>query len=164
VRLDALAERVAAPRVAAAVAAPVASSPAPVPEAGARPGIELVRGKRINIHFEAQLCIHSRHCVLETPEVFLANVKGPWIHPDDAPIDRLVHVARSCPSGAIAYDRLDGGEQEDAPPVNLVRTRERTSRPATARTQRMGSPPTARSEATQSRSFVEVLARPGAGG
>jgi len=56
--------------------------------------------------------------VLETPEVFLANVEGPWIHPDAAPLDRLLHVARSCPSGAITYDRLDGGAQEDAPPVN----------------------------------------------
>jgi CDGSH-type Zn-finger protein/uncharacterized Fe-S cluster protein YjdI len=98
--------------------------PAPLPTEP-KPGFELVRGKRIALQFEAKRCIHARHCVLETPEVFLANVKGPWIHPDDAPIDRLVHVARSCPSGAITYERLDGGDAEEAPPVNLVRVRER---------------------------------------
>ncbi|MCE9573408.1 MAG: CDGSH iron-sulfur domain-containing protein [Deltaproteobacteria bacterium] len=85
----------------------------------------MVRGEHIEIRFEAARCIHSRHCVLETPEVFLANVVGPWIHPDRAPIDRLVHVARECPSGAITYTRLDGGAAEDVPPVNLIRIRER---------------------------------------
>jgi CDGSH-type Zn-finger protein len=50
---------------------------------------------------------------------------GPWIHPDAAPIDRVVHVARSCPSGAITYTRTDGGAAEDVPPVNQVRVRER---------------------------------------
>ena len=104
---------------------PVAK-PAPAAAAAVNEnGKEIVRGKRIVLQFEAKRCIHARHCVLETPEVFLANVKGPWIHPDAAPIDRLVHVARTCPSGAITYERLDGGDQEEAPPVNLVRVRER---------------------------------------
>jgi CDGSH-type Zn-finger protein/uncharacterized Fe-S cluster protein YjdI len=124
-KLDALADR---PIVAVSTVAPppsqIPQKPAPAPEASAA-GLEVVRGKRILLQFEAKRCIHARHCVLETPEVFLANVKGPWIHPDEAPIDRLVHVARTCPSGAITYERLDGGDNEEAPPVNLVRVRER---------------------------------------
>ncbi len=143
VRLDALAERAAASRAPTPAiprsAAPL--SPAPAPEAGERPGIELVRGKRITIAFEAKRCIHARHCVLETPEVFLANVQGPWIHPDEAPIDRLVHVARSCPSGAITYERLDGGEPEEAPTVNLVRVRERGPLAVLGELQIDGQPP-----------------------
>ncbi len=111
------------PNEPSAVPASIAAGPAD--SASAEPGVEVVPGKHLVIRFDAKRCIHSRHCVLETPEVFLANVKGPWIHPDLAPIDRLVHVARTCPSGAITYERLDGGEPEDAPPVNLVRTRER---------------------------------------
>jgi CDGSH-type Zn-finger protein len=35
-----------------------------------------------------------------------------------------VRVAQSCPSGAISYERLDGGPQEAAPPVNVARVRE----------------------------------------
>jgi CDGSH-type Zn-finger protein/uncharacterized Fe-S cluster protein YjdI len=127
-RLDALAKLPAAVPESAAlsiVAAPaptmIAASPAEVDETG----VETVRGKRVELRFEAKRCIHARHCVLETPEVFLANVKGPWIHPDEAPLDRLIHVARTCPSGAITYRRLDGGQEEEAPPVNLARVRER---------------------------------------
>jgi len=59
-----------------------------------------------------------------TPSVFLANVKGPWIHPDAMPVERVVEVAHACPSGAIRYRRIDGGAQEAAPPVNLATVRE----------------------------------------
>jgi CDGSH-type Zn-finger protein/uncharacterized Fe-S cluster protein YjdI len=123
--LEALADRPPAAASPAVAAPSPAAAPPPAPTPGDRPGVEIIRGEHIEIAFEARRCIHARHCVLETPEVFLANVQGPWIHPDNAPIDRLVHVARSCPSGAITYARLDGGAPEDAPPVNLVRVRER---------------------------------------
>jgi uncharacterized Fe-S cluster protein YjdI len=45
-------------------------------------------------------CIHSRQGVTGAPTVFLANVKGPWIHPETMPVDALVEVAHACPSGA----------------------------------------------------------------
>ena len=54
------------------------------------------------------------------PSVFLANVQGPWIHPDTMPVERLVEIAHACPSGAIRYRRLDGVADEQAPPVNLA--------------------------------------------
>jgi CDGSH-type Zn-finger protein/uncharacterized Fe-S cluster protein YjdI len=126
VRLDELAQGAVEPAEATPPAAPsVPLAAARSPDTQVVDGVEIVRGDAIELRFEASRCIHSRHCVLETPEVFLANVVGPWIHPDAAPIDRVVHVARSCPSGAITYARLDGGAAEDTPPVNLVRTRER---------------------------------------
>jgi CDGSH-type Zn-finger protein/uncharacterized Fe-S cluster protein YjdI len=115
-------EAKSAPGVAAP---PPATAVATTPPTEVVDGVEIVQGERLEIRFEAARCIHSRHCVLETPEVFLANVVGPWIHPDNAPIDRLVHVARTCPSGAITYTRKDGGADEDVPPVNLIRVRER---------------------------------------
>jgi CDGSH-type Zn-finger protein/uncharacterized Fe-S cluster protein YjdI len=108
----------------AAAAAP-ASSPAPV-AAGSTvaDGIETVRGEKLELEFEARRCIHSRFCVTWTPQVFLANVKGPWIHPDAMPVERVVEVAHACPSGAIRYRRLDGAPEESAPPVNLASVRE----------------------------------------
>jgi CDGSH-type Zn-finger protein/uncharacterized Fe-S cluster protein YjdI len=87
-------------------------------------GIETARGERVEVEFEAHRCIHSRFCVTWAPQVFLANVKGPWIHPDAMGVERLVEVAHACPSGAIRYRRLDGGPQETAPPVNLASVRE----------------------------------------
>jgi CDGSH-type Zn-finger protein len=39
-------------------------------------------------------------------------------------VEHCVHIAHSCPSGAITYERHDGGPQESAPSVNVVRVRE----------------------------------------
>jgi CDGSH-type Zn-finger protein/uncharacterized Fe-S cluster protein YjdI len=74
--------------------------------------------------FEARRCIHSRHCVLDAPTVFKANTPGEWIHPDTVSVDAVVAVAQSCPSGAIRYERHDGGPPEAAPLVNQLRVRE----------------------------------------
>jgi CDGSH-type Zn-finger protein/uncharacterized Fe-S cluster protein YjdI len=86
--------------------------------------IEVVASDRIEIRFRARRCIHARFCVTWAPKVFLANVQGPWIHPEAMPVERLVEVAHACPSGAIQYTRRDGEPDESAPPVNLVATRE----------------------------------------
>jgi CDGSH-type Zn-finger protein/uncharacterized Fe-S cluster protein YjdI len=85
---------------------------------------EVIRGQSGTIYFDARRCVHSRHCVLEEPEVFKANREGDWIFPDMAPPERLGRVARRCVSGAIRYERHDGLDPETAPPVNLVRMRE----------------------------------------
>jgi CDGSH-type Zn-finger protein/uncharacterized Fe-S cluster protein YjdI len=87
--------------------------------------VEIAEGRDLVISFNARLCIHARFCVLGEPGVFKANVVGPWIAPDDATsTEGLIGVARNCPSGAITYRRKDGGEDEPAPPVNLVQVRE----------------------------------------
>jgi CDGSH-type Zn-finger protein/uncharacterized Fe-S cluster protein YjdI len=89
------------------------------------PEIETAEGKNIAISFEGKRCIHARFCVLQQPGVFKANVKGPWLAPDDATsVEGLAAVAQNCPSGAITYRRKDGGPEETAPPVNLIQVRE----------------------------------------
>lgn len=87
-------------------------------------GVETVTGNSIQLSFETKRCIHARFCVTGAPRVFLANVQGPWIHPDAMEVERLVEVAHACPSGAIRYQRLDGAHDERAPPVNLLSVRE----------------------------------------
>ncbi|MFO0632577.1 MAG: CDGSH iron-sulfur domain-containing protein [Nannocystaceae bacterium] len=86
--------------------------------------VETVRGKNLVIHFEGRRCIHARNCVLMRPDVFVPNVEGEWIHPDAASVEAVVALAHACPSGAIRYERLDGGPAEAAPVVNTVRVRE----------------------------------------
>jgi CDGSH-type Zn-finger protein/uncharacterized Fe-S cluster protein YjdI len=86
--------------------------------------IEEVIGAEATIRFEAKKCIHSRHCVLGRPDVFVPNVAGAWIHPEAATPDEIAEIAHSCPSGAITYIRHDGRPQETPPKVNLVRVRE----------------------------------------
>jgi CDGSH-type Zn-finger protein/uncharacterized Fe-S cluster protein YjdI len=98
--------------------------PAPAPTTQDNEGVETVAGKRLLLHFDGKRCIHSRHCVLSAPRVFLANVKGPWLHPDETTLENFVSVAHMCPSGAITYERTDGGPNELVPDVNVIRLRE----------------------------------------
>jgi len=113
----------AAPRIATAAASP-APSPPVAPAATTVNGVESVEGKNLTLHFEAKRCIHARFCVTWAPQVFLANVQGPWLYPDATDVDRLVEVAHACPSGAITYRRKDGHPEEAAPAVNLIGVRE----------------------------------------
>ena len=82
------------------------------------------RGRDVLLRFDTQRCIHARRCVLGEPEVFLANTPGEWLHPDQATPERIAIVAAQCPSGAVTYERLDGGPNEAAPKVNVLRVRE----------------------------------------
>jgi CDGSH-type Zn-finger protein/uncharacterized Fe-S cluster protein YjdI len=110
-------------------AAPVAPKAAPAPVVASAStivdGVERVQGEKLELMFEARRCIHARFCVTGAPKVFLANVQGPWIHPDAMPVERVVEIAHACPSGAIQYRRVDGESDETAPPVNLASVRER---------------------------------------
>jgi CDGSH-type Zn-finger protein/uncharacterized Fe-S cluster protein YjdI len=92
--------------------------PAPAPIA------EVAIGRDVTIRFDTARCIHSRHCVLGEPAVFLANTPGTWIFPDQATSERIAIVAHNCPSGAVMYERHDGGPNEMPPKVNVVRVRE----------------------------------------
>jgi uncharacterized Fe-S cluster protein YjdI/CDGSH-type Zn-finger protein len=85
---------------------------------------DIVRGSKVTIRFETKRCIHSRHCVLDRPDVFVPNVAGEWIHPDAATPAEIAELAHNCPSGAITYERQDGGPNEQPPLVNVVRVRE----------------------------------------
>jgi CDGSH-type Zn-finger protein/uncharacterized Fe-S cluster protein YjdI len=85
---------------------------------------EVVRGKEVVIRFAADRCIHSRHCVLDRPDVFVPNVEGEWIHPDRASADEVLELAHNCPSGAIRCEQPGGSPMEHPPLVNTVRIRE----------------------------------------
>jgi CDGSH-type Zn-finger protein/uncharacterized Fe-S cluster protein YjdI len=85
---------------------------------------EVVRAAHVVIRFDGQRCIHSRHCVLDRPDVFVPNVKGAWIHPEHATVAETLELAHNCPSGAIRCEAPDGAAIEAPPRVNTVRLRE----------------------------------------
>ncbi len=97
---------------------------APAPPAAVDGDPNVARTKDLTLRFDGARCIHSRHCVLGAPAVFLANVDGPWLHPEAVPAETCVAIAHACPSGAITYERHDGGPQEAPPAVNVLRLRE----------------------------------------
>jgi CDGSH-type Zn-finger protein/uncharacterized Fe-S cluster protein YjdI len=112
-----------APALSPSIGEPANKSGPPPPERRDN-GVEAIAGKAITLLFDEKRCIHARHCVLGQPAVFKANVEGPWIDPDAASAEALVTVAHMCPSGAVGYERNDGGAPESPPPVNLVYLRE----------------------------------------
>ncbi len=87
-------------------------------------GVEHIEGKGLTLLYDLKKCIHARFCVTGAPQVFLANVKGPWIQPDAIRTEALVEIAHACPSGAIRYRRKDNAPDETPPPVNLIAIRE----------------------------------------
>jgi CDGSH-type Zn-finger protein/uncharacterized Fe-S cluster protein YjdI len=86
--------------------------------------VDIAEGKAVTIRFDGKRCVHARQCVLGQPRVFKANTPGEWIFPDEASAEAVAIVAHSCPSGAITYERHDGGAQETAPEVNVATVRE----------------------------------------
>ncbi len=122
VRAQRFTEITSAPALPAA--APQQAAHTPAPQTMTADGAEIVDGETVQIIYRGKLCIHSRFCVTGAPKVFLANVQGPWIHPDDMDAEELMAVSRECPSGAIQYRRKDGGREEQPPPVNLISVRE----------------------------------------
>jgi CDGSH-type Zn-finger protein/uncharacterized Fe-S cluster protein YjdI len=87
-------------------------------------GVDYIEGRDLTLIYEGVKCIHSRFCVTWGPKVFIANVKGPWINPDNMATDALVEIAHVCVSGAIRYQRKDGKPDEQPPAVNLISVRE----------------------------------------
>jgi uncharacterized Fe-S cluster protein YjdI/CDGSH-type Zn-finger protein len=68
----------------------------------------------ITVYYNARLCIHAAECVRGLPQVFDTS-KKPWIEPSNANADAVAEVIHRCPSGALHYERLDGGLSESIP-------------------------------------------------
>jgi uncharacterized Fe-S cluster protein YjdI len=74
--------------------APAASLAAAAPQPTVVDGVEHIEGEKLTLVYDGKKCIHARFCVTGAPKVFLANVKGPWIHPDAMDVEGLVAIAR----------------------------------------------------------------------
>ncbi len=68
-------------------------------------------GAGIRITYDAGRCIHAAECVRGLPTVF-DTARRPWIDADGASPDEIAAVIRKCPTGALQFERLDGGEPE----------------------------------------------------
>lgn len=67
---------------------------------------------QIEVHWNSGRCIHTGWCSKALIEVFNTEQR-PWIQLEAGPLDEIVKVVESCPSGALSYRRLDGGPQEE---------------------------------------------------
>lgn len=83
-------------------------------------GEKTYTGKDIEVTFDLKRCIHAAECGRNLPSVFDVKQR-PWVQPDEASADRVAEVVARCPSGALQFRRLDGGEQEAIPEQNTIR-------------------------------------------
>ena len=82
--------------------------------------IHRYEGGGIVVTYEARRCIHAEECVHGLPAVFDSKRK-PWVDAKAASAEEVARVIERCPTGALQYERRDGGPQEAAPPKNTVR-------------------------------------------
>lgn len=77
-------------------------------------------GAGIQVRFDTARCIHAGKCVAGSPDVFDPKAK-PWVKPDATDVDALARTIAQCPSGALTYERTDGGAPETPDPSVTVR-------------------------------------------
>jgi CDGSH-type Zn-finger protein/uncharacterized Fe-S cluster protein YjdI len=73
----------------------------------------------VTVSFDSNRCIHARECVQGLPGVFDAD-RRPWVDPAAADADEIAAVIERCPTGALQYERRDGGPAEPPPVRNTV--------------------------------------------
>jgi CDGSH-type Zn-finger protein/uncharacterized Fe-S cluster protein YjdI len=73
----------------------------------------------IIVHWDYLRCIHVEECIRSLPEVFDRH-RRPWIDPNLAPADRVAWACETCPTGALHYERKDGGPAEQAAATNTI--------------------------------------------
>lgn len=73
----------------------------------------------IEVFYSRERCIHYAACVRGLPSVFNTSVR-PWIKVENSDPDMVAEVVQRCPTGALHYERKDGGAQESTPEKNTI--------------------------------------------
>ena len=94
-------------------------------EAEARHQPDVLRqyeGAGIVVHWEPSLCIHVANCIRALPGVFDPNAR-PWVRVDAAGAEEIAAAIRTCPTGALRYERTGGPPQETPDVPSTVQPR-----------------------------------------
>ena len=99
----------------------------PRPELAGEPARGVARGDRVHafdapaitVTWSRTRCIHAADCVMNLPTVFEPG-RRPWVDATQASADAVARVVMRCPTGALHFERRDGGAQEPVPPANTV--------------------------------------------
>jgi CDGSH-type Zn-finger protein/uncharacterized Fe-S cluster protein YjdI len=82
-------------------------------------GKNTYEGEKIRVVYDAKLCIHAAECGRSAGSMFEGG-RDPWCEPDAVTVERSVDIVQRCPTGALTYERKDGGPTEVAPEHNIV--------------------------------------------
>jgi CDGSH-type Zn-finger protein/uncharacterized Fe-S cluster protein YjdI len=83
------------------------------------PKIRRYEGEKLAVLYDVERCIHAAECVRGLPAVFDTE-RRPWVSPGAAEAGEVVDVILRCPSGALHYERTDGGPAEEPEKENTV--------------------------------------------
>ena len=74
----------------------------------------------IDVYYRRERCIHYAACVRGLPSVFNTSER-PWVKLENSDPDMVAEVVLRCPTGALHYERKDGGLQESIPEKNTIK-------------------------------------------
>jgi CDGSH-type Zn-finger protein/uncharacterized Fe-S cluster protein YjdI len=77
-------------------------------------------GEQIDVTYDAGRCIHAAECLKRLPAVF-DTTRRPWVLPDAGSVDSVAATVLTCPSGALHYERKEGGAPEPIRDDNTIR-------------------------------------------
>lgn len=66
----------------------------------------------IVVHWDSARCIHTGICLRALPAVFDTS-RRPWVDITAADADSIADAVARCPTGALRYERVDGGGAEE---------------------------------------------------
>jgi len=98
---------------------PPISPERPVPGVDRGDRVHEFHGEGVNVTWSRRRCIHAAACVMNLPAVFEPG-RRPWIDLSQAPAESIARVVEHCPTGALHYERTDGGAPEATPASNLA--------------------------------------------
>lgn len=68
-------------------------------------------GEGIVVRYDPLRCIHAAECVKGVPAVFDPK-RRPWVDASAGKAEEIAAVIARCPSGALQFERTDGGQEE----------------------------------------------------
>jgi CDGSH-type Zn-finger protein/uncharacterized Fe-S cluster protein YjdI len=80
------------------------------------------QGEAITVTWSKARCIHVAECLRRLSVVFDTG-RAPWVLPDAASADVIAETIGHCPSGALHFQRHDGGAAEAPDGINTITPR-----------------------------------------
>ena len=90
-----------------------------------RPGVEREYRNRqgeIVVYWEPKICNHTGNCFRGLPGVFQPQHR-PWVLVNAESADKIAAAVMTCPTGALHFERFDGGLQEPQPEETTIDAR-----------------------------------------
>lgn len=97
----------------------VEATPESAPGVARGDRVHRFRGPGITVTWSRARCTHAADCVMNLPTVFEPG-RRPWVDATQASADSVARVVARCPTGALHFERSDGGDPEPTPAVNTL--------------------------------------------